>query len=143
MIKIQPLKENDFKRVLEIEKELFQDPMTYSELVNFTKQDCFKIWKMEINQIIGYVSFFKIKNEIEIIKIGIDKAYQGKGYGSCLINEMKKAEVNYFFLEVSVENIFAINFYFKNGFYKIGQRKMYYKQKDNSRIDALTLCLKI
>ena len=80
MIKIQPLKENDFKRVLEIEKELFQDPMTYSELVNFTKQDCFKIWKMEINQIIGYVSFFKIKNEIEIIKIGIDKAYQGKGF---------------------------------------------------------------
>ena len=56
---------------------------------------------------------------------------------------MKKAEVNYFFLEVSVENIFAINFYFKNGFYKIGERKMYYKQKDNSRIDALTLCLKI
>ena len=117
--------------------------------LHYTKQfllcvaECFRIWKIDIGHIIGYVSFFKIKDEAEIIKIGIDKSYQRKNYGSYLINEMKKIGIKKIFLEVSVENIRAINFYLKNGFYKSGIRKEYYKQKDGSRIDAFTFSLEL
>ena len=142
MIIISCLNEKDFDKVLEIEKTLFINPMTSAQLYNFSKQECFRIWKLDIGKIIGYVSFFKIKDEVEIIKIGIDKSYQRKNYGSYFFCEMKRIGINKIFLEVSCENIGAINFYLKNGFFKIGKRKAYYKQKDGSRIDAFTFSLK-
>ena len=143
MITISKLNENDFEKVLQIEKILFINPMTLTELSNFFKQDSFIIWKIDIGKIIGYVSFFKIKDEAEIIKIGIDKFFQRKNYGSQIISEMKKIGIKKIFLEVSIENVEAINFYLKNGFYKTGIRKEYYKQKDGSRIDAFTFSLEL
>ena len=56
---------------------------------------------------------------------------------------MKKKGTQNIFLEVSSANMEAINFYYKNGFKKTGIRKSYYQVKDETRIDALTLCLKI
>ena len=97
--------------------------MNLNELSNFSKQEWFYIWKIDIGKIIGYVSFFKIKDEAEIIKIGIDKFYQRKNYGSQIISEMKRIGIKKIFLEVSIENVEAINFYLKNGFYKIGNKK--------------------
>jgi len=141
MITISELNENDYVKILQMEKILFINPMTLTELTNFAKQDSFRIWKIDIGKIIGYVSFFKIKNEAEIIKIGIDKSYQRKNYGSCIISEMKRIGIKKIFLEVSVENVKAINFYLKNGFYKTGTRKAYYKQKDNTRVDAFMFSL--
>ena len=143
MITISELNENEYIKVLQIEKILFINPMTLAELTNFSKQDSFRIWKIDIGKIIGYVSFFEIKDEAEIIKIGIDKFYQRKNYGSQVISEMKRIGIKKIFLEVSIENVEAINFYLKNGFYKIGIRKEYYKQKDGSRIDALTFSLEL
>ena len=141
MITISELNENDFEKVLQIEKILFINPMTLTELSNFSKQDSFIIWKIDIGKIIGYVSFFKINDEAEIIKIGIDKSYQRKNYGSHIICEMKRIGIKKICLEVSVENVKAINFYLKNGFYKTGTRKGYYKQKDNTRVDAFIFSL--
>ena len=141
MFIISNLNKKDYRKILKIEKTLFMNPMTLTELSNFSKQECFYIWKIDIGKIIGYVSFFKIKDEAEIIKIGIDKFYQRKNYGSQVISEMKRIGIKKIFLEVSIENVEAINFYLKNGFYKIGIRKEYYKQKDGSRIDALTFSL--
>ena len=141
MITISELNENDFEEVLQIEKVLFINPMNLTQLSNFSKQDSFIIWKIDIGKIIGYVSFFKIKDEAEIIKIGIDKSYQRKNYGSYVISEMKRIGIKKIFLEVSVENVKAINFYLKNGFYKTGTRKEYYKQKDNIRVDAFIFSL--
>ena len=143
MFTISNLNKKDYGKILKIEKTLFINPMTLTELSNFSKQECFYIWKIDIGKIIGYVSFFKIKDEAEIIKIGIDKFYQRKNYGSQVISEMKRIGIKKIFLEVSIENVEAINFYLKNGFYKIGIRKEYYKQKDGSRIDALTFSLEL
>ena len=143
MITISNLNINDYNKVLKIDKKLFINPMTLTELSNFSKQETFRIWKIDKGKIIGYVSFFKIKDEVEIIKIGIDKSYQRKSYGSYVINELKRIGIKKIFLEVSVKNIKAINFYLKNGFYKTGIREKYYKQKDGSRIDAFTLSLEV
>ena len=46
-------------------------------------------------------------------------------------------------LEVSKNNIPAINLYQKNDFYKIGERKNYYLFQNNLRIDAFILEKKI
>ena len=143
MITISCLDENDYNKVLEIEKKLFINPMTLYDLSNLSMQDSFITWKIDIGKIIGYVLFFKIKDEAEIIKIGIDKSYQRKNYGFFLIQKMKGIGIKRIFLEVSVDNIQAINFYLKNGFCKIGTRKNYYKQNDNTRLDAFIFSLEV
>ena len=59
-----------------------------------------------------------------------------------IIDEIKRLNIKKIFLEVSVLNINAINFYLKNGFQKIGVRKGYYTNKNSSKIDALRLIFK-
>ena len=143
MYQISDVNENDYKEILQIEKQLFEYPWNIKDLSKFAELEYFRIWKIELNEIIGYVLFFDIKNEIEIIKIGVTKDHQRKNCGSFFINKMKKKGAKNIFLEVSSANMEAINFYYKNGFKKTGIRKSYYQVKDETRIDALTLCLKI
>ena len=143
MINVSPCKKSDYDVLSQIEKSIFQDPISKIELKNFEEQPAYKIWKIEEKKIVGFVSFFNVKDEIEIIKICIIKSHQRKNYGSILINEIKKLNVKKIFLEVSMENLNAINFYLKNGFQKIGVRKGYYANDKSSRIDALRFCAKL
>ena len=137
MININTIKKSNCYKILQIEQNLFKNPMTHRELNSFLSQNSFKIWKIEKDRIIGYMSFYQVVDEIEIVKIGIVRSYQRSSYGSLLIKELKKLDVKKIFLEVSIENVKAINFYFKNGFKEIGLRKGYYKSKDGRSVDAL------
>ena len=143
MISIKPIKKSDYNKILVIEQSLFKNPMTQIELNNILSQSAFKIWKIEKDRVLGYLSFYQVIDEIEIIRIGIIKYYQRRSYGSLLIDEIKKLDVKKIYLEVSVQNKEAINFYLKNGFQKIGIRKGYYSNNKSYRIDALRLCVKL
>ena len=139
MINIKPVKKNDLLRLIEIEKDIFDNYVSIKEFENYYRENTIKIWKISTIKIIGFVCFYHVKDEIEIIQIGIIKSCQRKNYGSLIINKIKKLhDIRKIFLEVSVENTQAINFYLKNGFKKIGIRKGYYKRYKD-RIDALRL----
>ncbi len=143
MVHISLCKKSDYKTLIQIEKSIFKDPISINELKSFEICESHVIWKIEKIKIIGFVYFFHVKDEIEIIKICIIKSHQRKNYGSILINEIKKLNIKKIFLEVSIENVNAINFYLKNGFQKIGVRKGYYAKDKRSRIDALRFCAKL
>ena len=139
MINIKQVKKGDLLKLIEIDKDIFGCPASIKDFENYFKEDTIKIWKISTQKIIGFVIFYHVKNEIEIIQIGIMKSCQRKKYGSLIINKIKKLkDIRKIFLEVSVENTQAINFYLKNGFKKIGIRKAYYKV-NNQKIDALRL----
>ena len=139
MIDIKPVKRGDLLKLIEIKKDVFNCSLFIEEFENYINEETSNIWKISNRKIIGFVSFYHVKDEIEIIQIGIIKRCQRKNYGSLIINKIKKLnDVKKIFLEVSVENTQAINFYLKNGFKKIGIRKAYYKVK-KQRIDALRL----
>ena len=142
MIVISPCKKNDYTTLIQIQKSFFQDHSSKAQLRVLEKQTSFVTWKIEEKKIIGFVSFYHVKDEIEIIKICIIKTHQRKNYGSIIIDEIKRLNIKKIFLEVSVLNINAINFYLKNGFQKIGVRKGYYTNKNSSKIDALRLIFK-
>ena len=143
MVRISLSKKSDYKTLVQIERSVFKDPISLNELKSFEMNESHVIWKIEKIEIIGFVCFFHVRDEIEIIKICIIKSHQRKNYGSILINEIKKLNIKKIFLEVSIENVNAINFYLKNGFQKIGVRKGYYANDKSSRIDALRFCAKL
>ena len=139
MTNIKSVKKGDLSNLIEINKDVFDYSACIEDFEKYFNNDTIKIWKILTRKIIGFVIFYHVKDEIEIIQIGIMKAYQRKNYGSSIINKIKKLnDIRKIFLEVSVENTRAINFYLKNGFKKIGIRKAYYKV-NNQRIDALRL----
>jgi ribosomal-protein-alanine N-acetyltransferase len=88
---------------------------------------------------VGYLKARVTRDEIEIISILIDKEFRKTGIGKSLLNELLnialKKKVQKIFLEVSVENIIAINLYKKFNFVKVGKRKHYYFQ-NGKYIDA-------
>ena len=139
MIKINPIQKRDYFKILQIEQDLFKNTIIHNELYNIPSQSSLRIWKIEEDKITGYMSFYQVMDEVEIIKIGVIKSYQRNGYGSYLIKELKKLDIKKIFLEVSSENVHAINFYLKNGFQEIGLRKRYYKSKNDIKVDALRL----
>ena len=143
MVHISLCKKTDYKTLIQIEKSIFKHPISVNELKSFEMNQSHVIWKIEKIKIIGFVCFFHVRDEIEIIKICIVKSHQRKNYGSILINEIKKLNIKKIFLEVSIENVNAINFYLKNGFQKIGVRKGYYANDKSPRIDALRFCAKL
>ena len=139
MIKINLAKKGDLWKLIEIEKDVFDYSMYRESFENYFNKNTIKIWKISFRKIIGFAIFYHVKDEIEIIQIGIIKSCQRKKYGSLLVSKIKKIkDIRKIFLEVSVENTQAINFYLKNGFKKIGIRKAYYKA-NKQRIDALRL----
>ena len=88
---------------------------------------------------VGYLKARIIRDEIEIISILIDKKFRKTGIGKSLLNELLnialKKKIQSIFLEVSVENMIAINLYKKFNFVKVGKRKHYYFQ-NGKYIDA-------
>ena len=139
MIYIKPVKKDDLLKLIEIEKDVFDYSASIEDFINYFNEDTIKIWKVLDQIVVGFIVFYRVKDEIEIIKIGIMKSYQRKNYGSLIINKIKKLNnIRKIFLEVSIENTQAINFYLKNGFKKIGIRKAYYRV-NKQRIDALRL----
>ena len=137
--KISPCNKQEYYLIANLEKSLFDSPFSIKDLENMSLQEAFKIWKIYGDSLIGYVCFFQVKNEVEIIKIGIMKSHQGKNYGTHLITKIKNLSIKKIFLEVSSLNKTAIKFYEKNGFKIIGLRKNYYTLKDNSKVNAIRL----
>ena len=81
---------------------------------------------------VGYLKARVTRDEMEIISILIDKKFRKMGIGKSLLNKLLnfalKKKIQNIFLEVSVENIIAINLYEKFNFIKVGKRKDYYFQ---------------
>ena len=137
--KISECKKSEYPFIVDIEKNLFDSPLSINDLETMNSQKSFKTWKIHGDYLIGYICYFHVKDEVEIIKLGIMKSHQRKNYGSHLIQKITSLSIKKLFVEVSCLNKTAINFYIKNGFKKIGIRKNYYILKDNSRADALRL----
>tara|TARA_B100000963_G_C22408043_1_gene571965 strand:- start:33 stop:461 length:429 start_codon:yes stop_codon:yes gene_type:complete len=138
MINITSVKKKEYLKLMKIEKSIFEKQVFMDQLKNYINEDKIKTWKISTTKVIGFVSFYHVIDEVEIIQIGIIKSHRRQHYGSLIIDRIKKLNIKRIFIEVSVENSQAIKFYMKNGFKKIGIRKGYYKVK-NYRIDALRL----
>ena len=85
MINIKQVKKDDLLKLIEIDKNIFDYPTSVKDFEDYFKEDTIKIWKISTQKIIGFVIFYHVKDEIEIIQIGITKSCQRKNYGSLIV----------------------------------------------------------
>jgi ribosomal-protein-alanine N-acetyltransferase len=126
----------DIANIADFETKCFCDcKYSFQQLISFFKNNTYKIFGAFDNEVIvGYV-IINISDKIDIEKIFVDSNYRKQGIASKFI-EMISAEYigKKIIIEVNENNNTAINFYKKNGFIQISQRKQYYKNGDNALI---------
>lgn len=136
---IRPLKSQDIKEVMEIERISFSDPwkesMFYSELNQKTSR--FLVAKID-ERLVGYVGMWIIQDEAHIVNLAVHPDYRRQGIGqkllSTLLDEARKRGVKRFTLEVRASNTIAQRFYKKFGFCEIALRRGYYQDNHEDAI---------
>lgn len=86
------------------------------------------------NEPVGFIGLYIYDDDLNIIQIAVDKAFQNRGIGGMLLERAKKfaKEINKksLSLEVDDKNILAQKFYQNNGFEVTNVRKNYYRTSD-------------
>ncbi len=123
----------DLENVVTIEKELFTSAWSYDDFIYEILENEFahNFILEKDNIMIGYVCLWIMYEQSQITTIGVDRFYQGQGYGKLLMNSMieyaKKHGCTSMTLEVRVSNEVAIGLYESCGFEKKAIRKNYYQ----------------
>lgn len=145
---IKKISAADAKILSEIHKQCFIETWNENNFRNMlTDSHYFGFVISDVGKIdCGFTLCKHLFEEIEIITFCVLPKHRRYGFGKLLINEIiKHANTlpnSKIFLEVSKDNIAAINLYQSIGFKKIAERKDYYKRK-NELIDANIMALEI
>ncbi len=141
---IDGLTEADAGRCAELEALLFpgDDPWpTIAFVRELAAEHNHYVAARENDLLIGYGGISRLGRtppfEYEIHTIGVDPAYQGRGVGRRMLDELLKiAADSVVHLEVRTDNATAIALYRSVGFTEVGVRKRYYRI---SGADAYTM----
>ena len=93
------------------------------------------------NSLLGVCVFQKLYNEAEITYLSVHPSYKRRGLGKKLIykifKECKNENIKRIFLEVSLENKQALNFYNCLGFKTINIRRKYYRDGSDALLKEI------
>ncbi len=121
----------DLAQVVQLEQACYPQPWSQelfcAELDNTLSTITVCLWQ---EQIVGYLCYWDIAQEIEIHNVATSPAFQGRGVGSHLMTALfayaTQQQIDTIFLEVRRGNIAAIRLYEKFVFQITGCRKQYY-----------------
>jgi ribosomal-protein-alanine N-acetyltransferase len=131
-IKIRPLTKEDIPFVARLEAVCFSMPFTekaLNELFSNTSWHFFVA--TENDTVVGYISFYCILDETEIVNVCVMPELRGKGIGraltKCAIDFNRETNGSKVMLEVRKSNTPAIKLYESLGFIPVGVSKNHYK----------------
>lgn len=110
---------------------ILRDMLKYFNTNLNLKNEFEKYLIIEDGEILGFLSYLKLYDKIEINYIYIAENYRRLGYASQLLNYLlNHEEYNDITLEVRSKNENAISLYEKNGFKRVAVRSNYYSGED-------------
>ncbi len=131
-IKFRPLNyQKDVKRIVQLERELFNDPFLRGQLYFYYKKYSTKgSFVATIDSIVnGYIFCIREGDSIHIYTIGVANEFQRRGIGRKLIRLLKRMAIEeglQVVLEVSANNLPAIKLYLSEEFVTTGSEEGYY-----------------
>lgn len=130
---IEPILENDFDRLFEIEQQAHLVPWAKGTLLNSQGERYLNLKLSVENRIVAFAICQFVLDEVTLFNIAVDPAYQGKGYGKqllqALIAQLQQKQITTLWLEVRASNTTAQKLYFSLGFNEVTVRKNYYPTK--------------
>jgi len=142
---IRPASFDDISSIVEIENKTNQMPWSKAQFLSSMEVGHYSVVMHKDCDILGFAIYSPIIPESHLLNIAIDPAYQGKGLGDKLLQQIilqnRTIGVKTISLEVRVSNLPAINLYEKRGFLKDAIRPDYYS--GSPKEDALLMRLNI
>ncbi|AHF61271.1 hypothetical protein P344_05250 [Spiroplasma mirum ATCC 29335] len=130
MLIIKPVNNIDALYLFQLEKENYPHHYyKYRNLIQMINNPQYYFYKitLEGNLILGYFILLKSGDDLEIIKLTVNKKYHDMGYGTKMLSYIiSNFEYNNIFLEVRVDNQNALKLYYQQGFVKIRKIPNYY-----------------
>ena len=129
----------DLGAVLDIERKSFEQPYSREILSQELKiKAAYLRVATHRKKIIGYIDFWLVHDEMELISIAVDPEFKRRGVGESLMQEMLRfAHLNgakAIYLDVRRSNVTAQALYEKFGFVKVGVRRRYYSDNQEDAI---------
>jgi len=128
---IREAKNEDLSNLDEIEKLSFDQPYSRSILAWLIFDPEVKVFVAEYKgMIVGYAAGITYNEEGHVISIAVHPNFRRKGIATALLAQLieflKKKSVKKIILEVSIDNLPALNFYRKMGFKISRKLRNYY-----------------
>lgn len=152
-VRLRPLRNADFDRVLELERLLFgRGAWTYGMLADelaglgrwYIVAEPERRDRAGDQPVVGYAGLWFDGDVTQVMTVGVDPAVQRHGVGrqimTALIERSRKLKAEAVLLEVRVDNAPAIELYRDFGFEVLGVRKRYYQPEN---MDAYTMRLEL
>ena len=143
--RVLPAREGDLRAVYDIAQACFPIPWPLEELSKELTRPYsgLRVLRPSIEQpVIGFLNYWHIDDEIQIMNVAVAPAERRRGYGSALLADLcrhgRTARAFAVVLEVRRSNQSAIALYERHGFERVGIRPRYYS--DNAE-DALVMRL--
>lgn len=137
----------DLREIADTEKEIFSTPWSLKSITDTfeNENNCFFAAKdIESGETAGHICLETVLDEGTLTSVAVREKYRGKGIAKRLMDafmdEAKKRNISFIYLEVRASNIPAISLYEKYGFEKVGTRKNYYSKPAE---DALLMTLSL
>lgn len=128
---------SDVTRIYKLEKQCMEHPWTETLIADlFTNPYGGALVVEQDSELIGYVGFTYVLDEMEIGNICVLKEYRRRGLAQELFKKLfvlaKESEIKKIFLEVNSNNIPAQTLYSKLGFKQYSVRKNYYGNQQDA-----------
>ena len=144
-VTFRPMTSGDLEQVMAIERTAFAYPWSGRFFQQELEVECARSVVAEFNgQIVGYVLFWLLPDEVDIHNIAVHSDFRRKGIGGALLDQViaraqRRSSIRVT-LEVRVSNSAARKLYERTGFVPVGLRRGYYS--DNGE-DAVAMHLNL
>jgi len=131
------------EKILEIENLSFSSPWSLNGFLQELENPVSQLWALMSDRVLrGYLCFWTVREEMQLLDLAVHPRYRGQGHGSFLLRKMIdhgcSKGIFRIWLEVRASGSTARKLYEKFGFVESGRRKDYYT---DPREDALIMSL--
>jgi len=143
--KLRPMYHKDLPQVLAIERQNFPQPYSQAILEQELKIPAAHLRvATHRNKVLGYIDFWQVGDEVELVSIAVRPASHGERIGQGLMQSMfdfaKQHGAHSLLLDVRISNQRARRLYEKFGFKQVGLRKRYYSDNQEDAVIMRASC---
>lgn len=142
----EPMTESRLDAVVAIERRAYTHPWTHGNFADSLRSGYHAQMLVAGETVIGYYVAMLGVDEVHLLNITVDPAYQGQGWGRIMLDALalwaRAQGAQWLWLEVRTSNTRAQQVYDRYGYRRVGERRNYYPA-EHGREDAIVMSYRL